>query len=118
MARQLKARKVVRKDNFRGDYNVWKDEILAYLRNGNGVMMSLNGHIIRLQSITSNGITVDDPYGKLPSLLNYNPGNVTGSYNGNLNTRTKEAGIGEDAVFPWSQVSKFTFLWIAAFERK
>ncbi|WP_083524105.1 glucosaminidase domain-containing protein [Deinococcus grandis] len=118
VARQLKARKVVRKDNFRGDYNVWKDEILAYLRNGNGVMMSLNGHIIRLQSITSNGITVDDPYGKLPSLLNYNPGNVTGSYNGNLNTRTKEAGIGEDAVFPWSQVSKFTFLWIAAFERK
>ncbi|WP_229782250.1 hypothetical protein, partial [Deinococcus daejeonensis] len=118
VARQLKARKVMRKDQFRGDYNAWKDEILPYLRNGNGVMMSLNGHIIRLQAITKNGIIVDDPYGRLPSLLNYTPSNVTGSYNGNLNGRNKETGIGEDTVFPWSQVGKFTFHWIAAFERK
>ncbi|GGK97663.1 hypothetical protein GCM10010844_14900 [Deinococcus radiotolerans] len=118
VARELKARKVMRKDKFRGDYTEWKDEILPCLRNGNGVMMSLNGHIIRLQSITNEGITVDDPYGRLPSLLNYRPSNVTGSYNGNLNGKTKEAGVGEDTVFPWNQVSKFTFHWIAAFERK
>ncbi|WP_145999391.1 glucosaminidase domain-containing protein [Deinococcus sp. UR1] len=117
VARQLRARKTMHKEKFRGDYAEWKEEILPYLRNGNGVMMSLNGHIVRLQSIANNGITVDDPYGRLPSLLNYSPNDVTGSYSGNLNSKTKEAGVGEDTVFPWNQVSKFTFHWIAAFER-
>ncbi|UBV43058.1 glucosaminidase domain-containing protein [Deinococcus taeanensis] len=117
IARQLKARETKHFYNYRGGYDKWSQDLLPRLREGQGIMMSLNGHIIRLQSVNQSGITVDDPYGRLPSLLAYNPNHVTASYSGNLNSTKKEEGVGEDVVFPWTQVSKFTFLWIAAFER-
>lgn len=51
----------------------------------------MGGHIIQLQGVGKNGITVDVPYGNLK---------------------------GEDNVYPWADVSKFSFLWIASFKRK
>lgn len=118
VANQLGAAKTMHLYNFKGGEKAWRDQILPHLRSGEGVMMSLGGHIIRLQGVGKKGITVDDPYGKLPSLLNFRSNAVTASYQGNLNGKKTEQGVGEDNVYPWADVSKFSFLWIAAFKRK
>lgn len=117
VAEQLSAAKTMHVYNFKGGEEAWREQVLPHLRSGEGVMMSLGGHILRLQGVGKKGMTVDDPYGKLPSLLSFRSARVTASYNGNLNSQKTEQGVGEDNVYPWADVSKFSFLWIAAFKR-
>lgn len=118
VAEQLGAAKTMHLYNFQGGEKDWRAKVLPHLRSGEGVMLSLGGHIIRLQGVNRTGITVDDPYGKLPSLLGFRSARVTASYHGNLNGKKTEQGVGEDNVYPWEDVSKFSFRWIAAFKRK
>lgn len=117
-AKALGAKKVKHFSSFKGGYEVWRTKVLPHLRSGHGVMMSLGGHIVRLQSITPKGIIVDDPFGKLPSLLNYSSGAVTKSYAGQLNNKKTESGVGEDNLYPWKHVEKHEFRWIAAFSKE
>lgn len=35
-----------------------------HLRRGDGVIMSIGGHIVRVQAVTDQGLVVDDSYGR------------------------------------------------------
>jgi uncharacterized protein YgiM (DUF1202 family) len=96
----------------------------AHLRQGSGIIMSIGGHIVRVQAVTEQGLVVDDPYGYCKLLpwednprvdrmrepaVAYKP----------LPYRTNEYGktgetAGEDALWPWAEVAAHRMRWIAA----
>jgi hypothetical protein len=97
----------------------WYEEHVrdAHLRQGHAVMMSISGHIVRVQAVTEAGLVVDDPYGKAKLL----PGTARSWEKFNPSKFSPGAGsarAGEDVVWPWSQVKQHTMKWIAYFNRK
>lgn len=99
----------------------------GYLRKGYGVVMSLDGHVVRLEGVADAGLVVDDPYGasKLSgrtfddnddgvadrpkySFVDSNDADgADGSNSGNA---------GEDTGYPWADVEKYTFKYLVAFK--
>lgn len=81
-----------------------RDEI----RNGLGVIMSVFGHIVRIQSISEDGITVDDPYG---SVTYWSASGATPKYKNstedhrNSKTSTSEDQEGNNCLWLWSDLS-------------
>ncbi|HNC98127.1 MAG TPA: hypothetical protein PKW90_18490, partial [Myxococcota bacterium] len=91
----------------------WEQKVRPSLRQGNGVMMSITGHIVRVQAVTAQGVVVDDPFGY--SLL----GSGTAR---SFKSRNPDRGVtgvmsGKDVVYPWADVAKHQMLWIAEFYR-
>jgi hypothetical protein len=78
------------------------------IREGNAVMMSITGHIVRVQGVTDAGLVVDDPYGRV--ILK------SGSGRGWEDSNDKEgagANAGEDNVWDWDAVKAHNMQWIA-----
>jgi hypothetical protein len=96
------------------DRSFWEGTVLKQLASGAGIMMSINGHIVRLQGMNDEGLIVDDPYGnsKLLSNIGLDPKYKSGKYRHNANVS------GNNTVWPWDAVAKHDMLWIAVVRKK
>jgi hypothetical protein len=97
----------------------WISQVLPRLRAGNAIMMSISGHIVRVQDVTKNGIIVDDPFGygihvtyskdkkgKLVQSFDWEKGNDWKTENG--------AGArGEDNLWSWDFIRERGTFWVA-----
>jgi len=101
--------------------NWWLSKVKAKMNEGYGIMMSIRGHIIRLQGINDSGIVVDDPYGKLDlqDRLNNNQNGGYKKYNKSEWNWSSEgtAKEGEDNLWQWSEVENYPMWWIASFKK-
>jgi peptidoglycan hydrolase-like protein with peptidoglycan-binding domain len=98
-------------------YDLKKDKdwymanVLPKLRDGYAVMMSISGHIVRMQDVTEEGLIIDDPYG----VVNLQAGEGWSYDKDNKNAREGEGtNRGEDSVWAWSAVTPHNMRWIAA----
>jgi hypothetical protein len=86
----------------------YQENVDPKMREGNAVMMSITGHIVRAQAVTDAGLVVDDPYGRV--ILK------AGSGRGWEDSNDKEgegANAGEDNVWDWEAVKAHNMQWIA-----
>jgi peptidoglycan hydrolase-like protein with peptidoglycan-binding domain len=90
----------------------WYDaNVKPHLAAGEAVMLSIDGHICRLQAVTDGGLVADDPFGH--STLG------KGASRGWAGTNVKgdaASNKGEDITWPWSEVEIHAMLWIAWFK--
>jgi hypothetical protein len=97
----------------------------GYLKKGYGVVMSLDGHVIRLQAVTDAGLVVDDPYGasKLSGRTFDDNGDgvadrpkysFTKSNDASAKDGDTAANAGDDTGYPWADVEKYTFKYLIA----
>jgi GH24 family phage-related lysozyme (muramidase) len=104
----------------------WTENALPVLRSGNAIILSIFGHIVRLQDVVLGGLVVDDPFGarlkmaSAPSATNYTWGKGLDGEN-NRNAETIDApeakrSKGNDNVWDWSMVEKRSMHWIAVIE--
>lgn len=98
------------------DATWYQVNILTELQKGNAAIISYNGHIVRIQDITAEGIVVDDPFGK----VKIKPGNaIEIPWDGKTNNAKDSSRItGEDRLLPWSEVEKHSMYWIEIFKWK
>ncbi|MBE2182560.1 MAG: peptidoglycan-binding protein [Anaerolineae bacterium] len=81
------------------------------LREGYAVMMSISGHIVRMQDVTENGLVIDDPYG----VVNLQAGEGWSYDKDKKNDREGEnTNRGENSVWAWDAVKVHNMRWIAA----
>lgn len=88
----------------------WETKALPKLQEGNGMMMSITGHIVRVQDVHDDGLIIDDPYGK----VDLKEGTGWG-YKGSKNAADSESGkgvIGENSVWAWNKVEKHSMKWV------
>lgn len=112
------------------DYQWYKENILPKLEAGKGAMMSINGHIVRIQAVTENGLIVDDPYGNTKlmdewkykfSKMNDNFDSKNDSYNDNRHKDkqyVKESdvwNVGEDNIWAWDDLEGHGTYWIRVY---
>ena len=90
----------------------WYDaNVKPHLAAGEAVMLSIDGHICRLQAVADGGLVADDPFGH--STLG------KGASRGWAGTNVKgdaASNKGEDITWPWSEVEIHAMLWIAWFK--
>lgn len=120
------------------DKKWYKDNVLSELRGGAAVMMSIQGHIVRLQNVTDAGLMVDDPFGKVDlkerkktkkvkkwdkteKKYKMVDKNYTGGWQ-ETNKRYDGKGgakenAGEDVTWPWSHVESYAMRWISTIKR-
>nr|WP_255639268.1 C39 family peptidase [Deinococcus betulae] len=92
----------------------WESDIKGELSQGNAVMFSINGHIVRLQGMNEKGLIVDDPYGKSVLLKNTN---LEAKYR--AGKYDHDAGqSGNNTVWTWDSVKQHAMLWIASVKKK
>ena len=99
----------------------WKSNVGSKIQSGYGFMMSIKGHIVRLQNVTEEGLVVDDPYGRLDlqKRLDNNKKGGYKKYNKSEWGWSSEGAEneGEDNVWPWSTVEKYAMWWLASFKK-
>lgn len=114
----------------------WLANVATRVRQGQGLMMSIGGHIVRLQDVTEAGLTVDDPYGAAelqPDDIAYArvidgktvyDKDYTYKYdadgdgkNDDMRNTTANPTRGEDNVWNWTIISKYTVHWVYAFKK-
>lgn len=99
----------------------WMTTVVPKLRSGQAIILSIDGHIVRLQECGASGIVVDDPFGA--SKLKAGGGKSGRGWtsvnkkNGTGGDESKGA-TGEDHVWPWADVEIHRFLWVASISRK
>jgi peptidoglycan hydrolase-like protein with peptidoglycan-binding domain len=89
----------------------YEANVKPHLAAGEAVMLSIDGHICRLQAVAEGGLVADDPFGH--STLG------TGGARGWAGTNVKGSGTantGEDITWPWEDVERHAMLWIAWFK--
>lgn len=101
------------------DKKWYKDNVLKAVRSGEAVMMSIQGHIVRLQNVTEGGLEVDDPYGKVNLQKRKDKGYSGGweEYNKRPGGGGPKDNAGEDVVWPWSHVESYDMRWIATLKK-
>jgi|GEM_PF-4923619 len=94
----------------------YEQHVRPSLRTGHAVMMSVCGHIVRIQAVTNEGLIVDDPYGRGRMLPNPGCKDLKWEYPASaLNEyQTPNQRVGEDNVWAWGDISKHCMRWIAA----
>lgn len=99
----------------------WESTVGSKIQSGYGMMMSIKGHIVRLQDVTKDGLVVDDPYGRL-NLQKRLDNNKKGGYEKYNKSEWKWSSEGaenegEDNIWPWSTVEKYAMWWLASFKK-
>jgi hypothetical protein len=90
----------------------WYDaNVKPHLAAGEAVMLSIDGHICRLQAVAEGGLVADDPFGH--STLG--KGGARGWAGTNVKGSDASA-VGEDITWPWADVERHAMLWIAWFK--
>ncbi len=97
----------------------YQDNVLSELRGGAAIMLSIQGHIVRMQDVTDEGVVIDDPYGKVDLKKRQDKGYEGGwkEYNKRPGGGGPKENAGEDNVWPWNHVEKYPMRWIAAIKR-
>lgn len=109
----------------------YENNVLPQLATGNAAIMSIRGHIVRIQGMNEKGLIVDDPFGKtilregMKKAYNYktdtfnNDGNgKNNSYNDNRFGEKHKAkennldNIGEDNVWSWEDLKNHGTHWV------
>jgi hypothetical protein len=102
----------------------WESVRDQHLGAGAGIVMSLRGHVVRLQGVNEAGLVVDDPYGASTLAVDerVERNGETERYGwekGGINS--DEAGEGdskgEDLGYPWADVETYRFKYVVAFQR-
>jgi hypothetical protein len=83
--------------------------VQSQLEQGHSVIMSYNGHIVRVQAVTESGLVVDDPFGRV-QILKGSAINIP--WNTNANSTDGKRITGEDRVLPWTQVEAHAMYWM------
>ena len=101
---------------FSEDQDKLKDYILPILKTGGAVMIgiwpSCKGHMVRVQSVTKEGLIVDDPYGKVTDFtLRQNC--KSGGYE--TNSKTNESSLGKDNLWKWKDIKDVTILYVEVY---
>jgi uncharacterized protein YgiM (DUF1202 family) len=88
----------------------WETVVRPALRSGKSVMMSITGHIVRVQGVNDAGIVVDDPYGHAQ---------LTGSGYRYLkrNEYGKHDTVGNDNVWSFQEMGNHASNWVAWFNK-
>lgn len=105
------------------DKEWWEKNVLPHLAKGHSIMMSIGGHIVRVQKVSEEGLIVDDPYGlvRLFPGAKWDYGENWQQANSlkNADKSQELAGArGEDVLWKWSDVSKHSMRWIVAVRGK
>ena len=87
----------------------YKESVDSKMREGYAVMMSITGHIVRVQAVTDTGLVVDDPYG----VVILKTGTGRGWEQTNDAKGGEGANSGEDNVWEWDSVKAHDMQWIA-----
>jgi hypothetical protein len=88
----------------------------AHLRQGHSVMLSITGHIVRVESVTEKGLVVDDPYGK----AKLHPGTGRSWTQKNPRSADQSAGShypGNSTIWPWGDLKQHAVKWIRFLKR-
>ncbi|MFN4257591.1 MAG: hypothetical protein ACK4Q5_21625, partial [Saprospiraceae bacterium] len=82
------------------------DTFLPDLQSGAGIMLSFEGHVVRLENVTESGFIIDDPYGKMnPVKREENNGGGWDATNSKRDDKDKKI-VGKDNVWTWEQIEK------------
>jgi hypothetical protein len=106
-------------DLMTSDPGVLKAKLKPEIEKGRGVVLSIfssksrKGHIVRLQSVSEDGLVVDDPFGKLNNFKQRESGGS--GYTGTANTRSTESRKGEDNFWTWENISETVIKYADAF---
>ncbi len=96
------------------DYDWYKENVLSELAAGKSVIMSYNGHIVRVQGVTEAGLVVDDPFGQ----VQIKKGSaIEIPWDKRANSKDNTRITGEDHVLPWAQVEEHGMYWMQVIER-
>lgn len=95
--------------NVKEDKDWYMQNVNPKIREGYAVMMSITGHIVRMQAVTEAGLVVDDPYGKV--ILKEGTGR--GWEKSNSADGGEGSNRGEDNVWKWDDVKVHNMQWIA-----
>jgi GH24 family phage-related lysozyme (muramidase) len=104
----------------------WEENALPELKSGRSIILSISGHIVRLQDVVLGGLVVDDPNGARIQMsssgTSFNYGNSADrSHNLNsTNPKDSEANRskGNDNVWLWDMVEAREMHWVAVLEKK
>ena len=95
-----------------------KSDLLPKLKEGCAVMISVwpgcKGHLVRLQSITGDGLIVDDPYGKVTDFDTREACN-SGGYD--ANSKTEENSKGNDNLWKWDDIKNITIKYAEIYSK-
>ena len=86
----------------------WSTTVRNELRAGKGVMMSIKGHIVRVQGVIDKGVMVDDPYGAsvlLGSRYTFEA----------RNTKNEYSTAGDNNLWDFAEALQHNFHWVATF---
>lgn len=96
------------KNTTKADWERWRDRIL---RSGSAILLSIGGHIVRVQGVTAAGLVVDDPYGTITLQASTNTSRNYWSYGDNRNAANTADNKGEDNVWAWDDVEAHAMKW-------
>ena len=96
--------------DFQEERDWWETHVRPALRAGNGVMLGITGHIVRVEALSEQGLVVDDPYGR--SVLGR--GTERSFSARNPYQSADGPAVGDSIVWPWSDVGAHTMHWVAA----
>jgi hypothetical protein len=74
-------------------------------------LLSIGGHIVRVQNATAQGLVVDDPYGTVTLEASTNTNSNHWSYGNNRNAANTADTKGEDNVWAWADVEAHAMKW-------
>ncbi|MDR1202499.1 MAG: hypothetical protein LBL58_12860 [Tannerellaceae bacterium] len=101
---------------YKSDVDVKKSSLKPFIENllkqGYGVMFSLNGHFVRCQGTTEDNLIIDDPYGQQKMLC---PKRQWESYNGTTNSENQP---GENTVMKWTDIENCSINYIEWYKPK
>ncbi|HMV66775.1 MAG TPA: C39 family peptidase [Myxococcota bacterium] len=86
----------------------------GYLAEGNGVVVSVHGHIVRIQGVTDEGVVIDDPYGA--TVLKGGTKRGWDGFNGKTADGTDASNVGENHIWPWDAVEGFSFKYMRVYQ--
>ncbi|WP_461633068.1 fibronectin type III domain-containing protein [Labilibaculum euxinus] len=93
-----------------------KDYVIPKLESGSAVMLSVwpkcKGHLVRLQSVSKEGVIVDDPYGKVTNFITRENCN-SGGYDSN--SKTDEDSKGKDNLWKWEDIKNVTIKYVEVY---
>lgn len=96
---------------------LFNDKLSNFLEEGCAISLSIfpvcKGHIVRLQSITENGLIVDDPFGMVN---NFKERNDCGSgYKNTKNSKDSSIIFGKDNLWKWNDIKVTQFRYAIIF---
>jgi hypothetical protein len=95
----------------------WRDNITAIIGGGQAAVLSINGHVVRVEGWDEEGLLIDDPYGA--SRIAVSEGGSSRDWDGKNKRHADEtapgAQVGEDVAYPWAVVEGYSFNYMVTF---